>query len=579
MNNSLESMEERSMEKANKSNTGTLGAKSQELRLQAIEKRSVTALIMGGIFLVISIAMNFFVLFVEEDRLETTQLLNQYRLGSKALTYAVQAYAVTGEETYYNNYMKELNEDKNRDIAWAGLKKNDITTEEWQEMEDIARISDGLVPLEEEAMRAVASGNQEEAVAYVFGQQYEADIAVINSQTDKAISQIQRRLDTKKDVLVGLQMVVEVLFLFSFFYVIRQIVVSIKFSRKELLVPITKVSDQMVAMSEGNLHKPFDMVEDDSEVGRMVGAIGFMKENLVKIISEITKTLEQMGDGNYDIALNQNYVGEFSAIRDSFYKISEEIRHTLRNLRDMSEQIKGGSQQLADAATNLAESSTVQATTVSDLTSLTENLYTDMDKNSNEAKGCVEIASQAGKMLMAGNEKMQELKDAIGEIRKCSEEIGAIIGAIQDIATQTNLLSLNAAIEAARAGDAGKGFAVVAEQVKNLAEESARSAKETTRLIETTVAAVEKGNEIADETAQNMDEVMAGARLATEKMTQISDLLDQNVHYMQKIDADLGNISGAVDDNAATSEETAAISQEQTNQVEMMVNLMDKFVI
>ena len=567
------------MEKANKSNTGTLGAKSQELRLQAIEKRSVTALIMGGIFLVISIAMNFFVLFVEEDRLETTQLLNQYRLGSKALTYAVQAYAVTGEETYYNNYMKELNEDKNRDIAWAGLKKNDITTEEWQEMEDIARISDGLVPLEEEAMRAVASGNQEEAVAYVFGQQYEADIAVINSQTDKAISQIQRRLDTKKDVLVGLQMVVEVLFLFSFFYVIRQIVVSIKFSRKELLVPITKVSDQMVAMSEGNLHKPFDMVEDDSEVGRMVGAIGFMKENLVKIISEITKTLEQMGDGNYDIALNQNYVGEFSAIRDSFYKISEEIRHTLRNLRDMSEQIKGGSQQLADAATNLAESSTVQATTVSDLTSLTENLYTDMDKNSNEAKGCLEIASQAGKMLMAGNEKMQELKDAIGEIRKCSEEIGAIIGAIQDIATQTNLLSLNAAIEAARAGDAGKGFAVVAEQVKNLAEESARSAKETTRLIETTVAAVEKGNEIADETAQNMDEVMAGARLATEKMTQISDLLDQNVHYMQKIDADLGNISGAVDDNAATSEETAAISQEQTNQVEMMVNLMDKFVI
>lgn len=475
--------------------------------------------------------------------------------------------------------MEELNEDKNRDIAWAGLKKNDITTEEWQEMEDIARISDGLVPLEEEAMRAVASGNQEEAVAYVFGQQYEADIAVINSQTDKAISQIQRRLDTKKDVLVGLQMVVEVLFLFSFFYVIRQIVVSIKFSRKELLVPITKVSDQMVAMSEGNLHKPFDMVEDDSEVGRMVGAIGFMKENLVKIISEITKTLEQMGDGNYDIALNQNYVGEFSAIRDSFYKISEEIRHTLRNLRDMSEQIKGGSQQLADAATNLAESSTVQATTVSDLTSLTENLYTDMDKNSNEAKGCVEIASQAGKMLMAGNEKMQELKDAIGEIRKCSEEIGAIIGAIQDIATQTNLLSLNAAIEAARAGDAGKGFAVVAEQVKNLAEESARSAKETTRLIETTVAAVEKGNEIADETAQNMDEVMAGARLATEKMTQISDLLDQNVHYMQKIDADLGNISGAVDDNAATSEETAAISQEQTNQVEMMVNLMDKFVI
>ena len=354
---------------------------------------------------------------------------------------------------------------------------------------------------------------------------------------------------------------------------------TIKFAREELLVPIKKVSDQMVAISEGDLHEAFDMKEDDSEVGRMVAAIQFMKDNLVKIIGEITAVLEQMGNGNYDISLKENYVGEFSVIKDSFYKISEEIRHTLRNLREMSEQIKSGSLQLADAATNLAESSTLQATTIFDLTSLTENLYADMDKNSNDARECVEIASQAGQTLSAGNEKMHELKEAIDEIRKCSEEINAIIGAIDDIATQTNLLSLNAAIEAARAGEAGRGFAVVAEQVKNLAEESARSAKETTRLIETTVAAVEKGNLIADQTAENMGEVMEGAKLATEKMSQISDLLIQNVQYMQKIDADLGNISGAVDDNAATSEETAAISQEQSGQVERMVELMDKFVI
>lgn len=344
-------------------------------------------------------------------------------------------------------------------------------------------------------------------------------------------------------------------------------------------MPIKKVSDQMVAISEGELHEAFDMQEDDSEVGRMVAAIRFMKENLVKIIGEITAVLEQMGNGNYNISLNENYVGEFSVIKDSFYKISEEIRHTLRNLREMSEQIKSGSLQLADAATNLAESSTLQATTIFDLTSLTENLYADMDKNSNDARECVEIASQAGRTLSVGNEKMHELKEAIDEIRNCSEEINAIIGAIEDIATQTNLLSLNAAIEAARAGEAGRGFAVVAEQVKNLAEESARSAKETTRLIETTVAAVEKGNLIADETADNMGEVMEGAKRATEKMSQISDLLIQNVQYMQKIDADLGNISGAVDDNAATSEETAAISQEQSGQVERMVDLMDKFVI
>ncbi|MCM1097762.1 MAG: methyl-accepting chemotaxis protein [Ruminococcus flavefaciens] len=563
----------------NNTDTGALGKGSQELHLQKIIKKSITALILGGALLAISIIVNFCTTFVEADRLETTQFLNQYRLASKALTYAVQAYSVTGNETYYNDYMRELNEDKNRDIALEGLRHNDITDAEWSEMERIAALSDGLVPLEEEAMSAVASGNRDLAISYVFGEQYEADAAVISSQTDAVIEQIQDRLNTKKNVLAVIQVIVEFLFLLSFLYVMRQILTSIKFSREELLVPIIKVSDQMVALSAGDFHETFDMTADDSEVGRMVAAIQFMKDNLVKIIGEITATLEQMGNGNYDIALEQNYVGEFSVIQDSFYKISQEIRHTLQNLREMSEQIKGGSLQLADAATNLAEASTVQATTVFDLTTLSENLYADMEKNANEARTCVEISSQAGQTLSVGNAKMLELKNAIEEIRKCSEKISSIIEAIDDIATQTNLLSLNAAIEAARAGEAGKGFAVVAEQVKKLAEESARSANETTLLIETTVAAVEKGNLIADETAENMSEVMNGAKLATEKMSQISELLSQNVQYMKKIDVDLGHISAAVDDNAATSEETAAISQEQNGQVERMAELMDKFVI
>ncbi len=563
----------------NRADTGTLGQNSQELHLRRIVKRTITALIVGGVLLAASIIINFCVILVEEERLETAQFLNQYRLGSKALTYAVQAYSVTGSETYYNDYMRELQEDKNRDTAWEGLKKNDITGEEWREMERIAELSDGLVPLEEEAMRAVAAGNSEQAISFVFGEEYEKDIAVINSQTDTAINRIQDRLDGKKNILIVVQITVELMFLLSFLYVMRQIIASIRFSREELLTPIKKVSDQMVALSAGDFHEPFDMKEDDSEVGRMVAAILFMKDNLVKIIREITAVLEQMGDGKYNIVLEQNYVGEFSVIRDSFYKISREISDTLRNLRGMSEQIKSGSLQLAEAASNLAESSTVQATTVSDLTALTENLYADMEKNSNDARACVEIASQAGRSLAVGNEKMSELKEAIDEIKKCSEEINAIIGSIEDIATQTNLLSLNAAIEAARAGEAGKGFAVVAEQVKKLAEESAKSAQETTLLIETTVAAVEKGNLIADQTAENMNEEMGGAKLATEKMSQISDLLVQNVQYMKKIDNDLGNISGAVDDNAATSQETAAISQEQSEQVERMVDVMDKFVI
>ena len=175
--------------------------------------------------------------------------------------------------------------------------------------------------------------------------------------------------------------------------------------------------------------------------------------------------------------------------------------------------------------------------------------------------------------------KMQELKTAIGEISKCSEEIGTIINAIEDIASQTNLLSLNAAIEAARAGEAGRGFAVVADQVKNLAEESAKAAGQTTELIQMTIDAVNKGIDIADATAANMVEVMGGAQDATEKMGQIAAMLKEEAANMQVINETVSSVSSVVDNNSATSEETAAVSEEQKAQVETMVQMMARFKI
>ncbi len=554
-----------------------LHKRGQEAQLRFLVRQAFISVGAGVILLIGFAVFNFVLSNMQSVQLNAALALDQYRIGSKTLTFNVQSYAVTGNEVYKNAYMKELNEDRQRENAREQLKKCGLTEKEWADLDGIASLSENLVPLEEAAIAEADKGNLSGAQAKVFNEEYETAVGEINSMTDSTIQEVNDRKSGQQKIFKVIQIILTVMLLLSFAYIVKEIVKMIQFAYRELLDPVKKVSDQMAALADGDFSVPLDMAEDDTEVGSMVAAINFMKQNLMHMIQEIADVLEHMGNGNYNVEIQQEYVGEFIRIKESFYKIMEKMRETLTTLKEVSVQIDSGSEQLAYAAEDLAEGSTDQAGQVNELLSAFQKMTESMEQNVERTKESVRIAQRAGVALAKGNEKMQELKTAIGEISRCSEQIGTIIGAIEDIASQTNLLSLNAAIEAARAGEAGKGFAVVAEQVKNLAEESAKAAGKTTKLIETAISAVESGITIADETAADIDSVMDNAKDTIDKMGEVEQMLQADVERMRQVKESLQQVSAVVDNNSATSQETAAVSEEQKAQVESMVQLMSRF--
>lgn len=546
---------------------------SQSAMLQQNTRSTYRILIISIVMLILFIGSNMYLSRINSQQLEATMYLNQYRLGSKTLTAAVQSYAVTGDQTYYDNYMKELNEDKNRDIAWEGLQKDGLTDNEWALLNHIAEMSNGLVPLEEEAMDKAGSGDTQAAISYVFGEEYESTVQEITATTDNCINDIQARMAQKQNTLNLIMITTMVIFILCFLTIARKIVTTLTFAKQELLIPIVKVSEQMKVLAQGHFDSRLDLPEDDSEVGIMVQAVHFMNDNFTKMITEISEILGQMGQGNYRVEPTEEYVGDFLQIKDSMVKIIADMKKTLSTIQVSAQEIDGGSEQLAQAGC------TAQASKISEASQMIDAMAKSIEEKARVAQETADISKQSAQTVADGNAKMQELKVAIGEISKCSEEIRSIIQVIENIASQTNLLSLNASIEAARAGEAGRGFAVVAEQVKNLAEQSTEAAGETTKLIESTIDAVNKGIAIAEETEASMDQVMEEAEASTKRMVDMAQALQAEVSSVQQIDENIAHVAGIVDNNSASSQETAAVSEEQSAQVQTMVQLMHQFQI
>lgn len=318
-------------------------------------------------------------------------------------------------------------------------------------------------------------------------------------------------------------------------------------------------------------------IDSDDEIGILSKSFDNTINRLKNYIGEISNVLEAIASGDLTAQITQEYVGDFASIRTSLNDILQRLNATMGQIVTSAEHVSGGAEQMSTAAQALSQGSVEQNGAVENLE---ETISSVTERVKQTAENAQQAREQFGGMecqLTEGNQKMQEMIAAMGEITNSSNEIEKIIKTIEDIAFQTNILALNAAVEAARAGTAGKGFAVVADEVRNLAAKSAEASQSTSALIGHSIATVNQGTQIADATAKQLENVMAGVYEIVENINGIAADAKTQAEAVEQIQDQIEQITSVVQTNSATAEESAATSQELSAQASVLKQLVKTF--
>ena len=414
----------------------------------------------------------------------------------------------------------------------------------------------------DEILQLSREGKQQEASKLMTGEVYE-DYKSFSKKLTILRDKFQVELDQAKTMANVCTVIIFIVIVAAGLAIAVVTTMIGKIITNSITEPVKQIDAAVASLRKGELSNVEMLTyESEDEFGDTIRNLKEAMGILADYVREISVEVKAIAQG--DLTRNgddiTDFLGDFSELKTSLLYILKRFNSTLTEISNLAEQVSSNSSEVENASKSLADGATEQAGVIEELNATIDTVVDMAEDTAKETQNASARVKASANKANEEKEKMNELLTEMEHITEISKEIGNIITDIEDIASQTNLLSLNASIEAARAGEAGKGFAVVADQIGKLAADSAKSAVNTRDLIDKTLVEIEKGNTITRTTADAFNQIIADMESFAEIAQSTMEKANSQAESLEQIGQGIEQLSGVVQGNAASSEENTAIS-------------------